>query len=196
MIHDQLRAGYDAVPYELGAFRRTHPDNLSVIGALAGISAPAVPTCRVLEIGCATGGNLLPMAQALPEARFFSIDLSPNQIDAGVSIIRQLGFTNIELRCQNILDFSPDAGSFDYIIAHGVYSWVPREVRDKLLEIVARHLAPNGLAYVSYNTLPGWHLRQVFRDLTQFHARRAREDDIPDRISRAREMIAFSAGNV
>src|SRR5438105_14442183 len=114
MIDDQLRADYDAVPYELGAFRRTHPDNLGVIGALAGMTPPAVPSCRVLEIGCATGGNLLPMAQALPAARFLGIDLSPRQIEAGVAVAGQVGLSNIELRCQNLLDFPEAEGAFDY----------------------------------------------------------------------------------
>src|SRR4051812_32362535 len=165
---EQIREHYDAVPYPSAAYAITHPDNLRSVAAIAGVAAPDVTRCRVLEIGCAIGRNLIPMAQTLPNSTFLGIDLSPRQIEIGQGTVRKLGLTNIELRTQDLLDFA-EAGPFDYIIAHGIYSWVPQSVRTKLLEVCGRLLAPRGLAYISYLTLPGAHLRQIVRDLSTFH---------------------------
>ena len=70
------------------------------------------------------------------------------------------------------MDVGEDFGRFDYVICHGVYSWVPEAVQDRILEICARNLTPDGVAYVSYNTYPGWHARGLARDLMGFHVRR------------------------
>ena len=98
--------------------------------------------CRVLELGCTDGGNLLPMAATLPRSSFLGIDLSGRQIAAGQKMIERLGLENVELRQMDIADVGEDFGTFDYIICHGVYSWVPPPVQDKILEICARRLAP------------------------------------------------------
>jgi methyltransferase-like protein len=69
------------------------------------------------------------------------------------------------------LDLGPDLGPFDYIIAHGVYSWVDAPARDKLLVICRAHLARHGVAYVSYNVYPGWHVHDMFRSMMTYQAR-------------------------
>jgi SAM-dependent methyltransferase/methyltransferase-like protein len=166
-----LGSSYDEVPYEGFALYLTHPDHLAALARLFGATPPDVETCRVLELGCARGDNLIPMALSLPAARFVGIDLSPRQIAAGQSTIAALGLKNIELRAQNILDLDPDWGRFDFIIAHGVYSWVPEPVREKMLSFYAAALAPGGMAHVSYNVYPGWHMRTILRDLMLFHTR-------------------------
>ena len=81
----------------------------------------------------------------------------------------QLGLTNVTLRHASITDVDESYGKFDYIIAHGVFSWIPTEVREKLLDICAKNMAPGGVAYVSYNTYPGWYLRGAAHDLMKFH---------------------------
>ncbi|MDP2601131.1 MAG: class I SAM-dependent methyltransferase [Deltaproteobacteria bacterium] len=161
---------YDELPYEDLAFYHTHPSNLAVVGTLCGLDPPAVETCRVLELGCGTGYNLLAMAQSLPAARFVGIDLSPRQIEYGRSLAAATGIDRVELHAQSISDLDGSLGQFDYIIAHGVFSWVPAEVRNAILTTCRRHLAPNGIAYVSYNTYPGWHIRTILRDALLFHA--------------------------
>src|SRR5262249_11327478 len=104
-----IRRTYDQVPYKSHAFPFTHPRRLAAVARVAtGIDAPPVAGCRVLELGCASGGNLLPMAAHLPEARFVGIDLSPVQIDAGIAAARALGLANIELRTMDILDVSAE----------------------------------------------------------------------------------------
>src|ERR1043165_5096540 len=121
---------------------------------------PAPPNhCRVLELGCASGGNLIPMSLSWPGSRFVGIDLSRRQIRDGQEMIREIGLNNVDLVCQSILDVPRELGTFDYILCHGVYSWVPPDVQNKILEICRDHLQAQGVAYVSYNTFPGWHAR-------------------------------------
>lgn len=190
-VVDELRAAYNAVQYPGHAVRDTHPDWLWVRAALVGHDAPPVGRCRVLEIGCATGSNLLPMAATLPSSTFVGIDLSDAQIERGRATAASAGLTNVELRCQDLAEYDPAAdGPFDYVIAHGVYSWVPADVRDRLMAICGRCLSPAGVAYVSYNTYPGWHLRRVGRDLMRFAAEGA--GDPVGRAAAGREMLAFA----
>jgi methyltransferase-like protein/trans-aconitate methyltransferase len=168
-------SSYEDVPYEGFALYLTCPDHLAALARLFGAAPADVETCRVLELGCARGDNLIPMALSLPGARFVGIDLSPSQIATGQSTIAALGLKNIEIRAQNILDLDPDSGPFDFIIAHGVYSWVPEPVREKMLSFFAAALSPGGLAHVSYNVYPGWHMRIILRDLMLFHTRELTE---------------------
>jgi methyltransferase-like protein/SAM-dependent methyltransferase len=163
-------SSYDEVPYASYPHPNTHPRHLEALAALFGMEPPPLPTCRVLELGCASGGNLIPMAEELPEARFLGIDLSARQITDGQAVIDELGLTNIRLQKADIDEIDGSWGPFDYIICFGVYSWVPPAVQDKILEACWRNLAPNGVAVVSYNTYPGWHFRAAVRDLMRYHA--------------------------
>jgi len=138
---------YDELPYGDQAFYYTHPDWLATIATLFGMQPAAVDRCRVLELGCGSGGNLLPMAESLPESRFLGIDLSPRQVSSGQATIQKLGLRNIELKAMSITDVNTEMGQFDYVICHGVYSWVPEPVQDKILAICKENLAPPGLAY-------------------------------------------------
>jgi SAM-dependent methyltransferase len=137
---------------------------------LCGLDPPPVETCRVLELGCGSGYNLLAMAQSLPDARFVGVDLSPRQIESGRAMAAAVGADRVELRAQSISDLEDALGQFDYIIAHGVFSWVPAEVREAILAACRQHLVPNGIAYISYNTYPGWHIRSILRDALLLHA--------------------------
>jgi len=188
------RTSYDEVPYEGHPFPQTHPNRLATLATLLGLSPAPVDHCRVLELGCANGGNLIPMAFAFPESRFFGIDLSALQVAEGVETIQRLGLNNIELKHLSILDVDATFGRFDYILCHGVYSWVPAAVQDKILEICAKNLEPNGIAYVSYNTLPGWHMRGMIRDMMSYHARQFADPYV--RIQKARNLLDFLAESV
>ncbi len=190
-IVEKLRADYDAVIYDVWEHYHAHPDRMAVIGALKGLGVPPVNGSRVLEIACARGGNLFPMAEQMPGSHFVGIDLSPRQIEQGLELVREAGLTNVELRCQDLMDFPENAGTFDFIIAHGFYSWVPEPVRVQLMKVCKRHLAKNGLAYISYNTYPGWRPKGVIRDMMLYHARGA--TDPAERVKRGREMVNFVA---
>ena len=161
---------YDALPYQSLPFPQAHPDRLAGIATLLGLKPPAVETARVLELGAAAGGHLIPMAEQLPRGSFLGVDLSARQVADGQETIRALGLTNVELRPADLTGVDESFGTFDYILAHGVYSWVPEAVRDHLLRACRRNLAPNGVAYVSYNTLPGWSMRGMIRQMMAFHA--------------------------
>jgi len=161
---------YDELPYDDAAYFHTHPSNLAVVATFCGMEPAPVETCRVLELGCAGGFNLLAMSHSLPAARFVGVDYSPRQIERGREMIAALGCTNVELHTGDVAALDPALGEFDYIIAHGVYSWMPPTASDALLAACRRHLVPNGIAYISYNTFPGWHSRLPLRDLLRFHA--------------------------
>ena len=149
-----MQTDYDEVPYPSLSYAQTHPDRLATIATLLGLQPAPVTHCRVLELGCAGGGNLLPMAQGLPGSEFVGLDVSEAQITAGQTLRQALGLNNLTLTQMDILDVPAGLGQFDYIIAHGIYSWVPPQVRDKVLQVCQDHLAPQGVAYVSYNCYP------------------------------------------
>lgn len=162
---------YDEIPYHGVALPHTHPDNLAVIATLFGMRPAPVDRCRVLELGCAEGGNLIPMAYTLPGSQFVGVDLSARQIATGGALIARLGLGNIALHAADIADLGDDLGTFDYIIVYGIYTWVPAQVQRRIMAICRDHLAPQGVAFISYNTYPGWHLRAPVRDLMRFHSR-------------------------
>lgn len=165
----RVAASYDAIPYRDLSFPFAHPRHLEAMAALFSLQPPPITSCRVLELGCAAGGNLIPQALDLPNSTFLGVDLSPHQIADGQAIVRTLNLKNIELRQANVMDIGPDWGQFDYIISHGLFSWVPPDVQDKLLTITADNLSPAGVALVSYNTYPGWHLAGMLRELMLYH---------------------------
>ncbi len=162
---------YDEVPYPLLSYTQTHPDRLAVIGTLLGLTPAPPESCRVLELGCAVGGNLLPMAYALPGSEFVGIDYAPRQIELANAHAVATGLRNVRFVTADIAALPSNLGTFDYIVAHGIYSWVPEHVRDGLLGACRLHLAPAGIAYVSYNTYPGWHLLRVARDAMLYRTR-------------------------
>ena len=191
---DTSKTSYDEFPYESLPVAGTHPDRLATHAWLAGVQAPPLETCRVLELGCAGGGNLIPMAVELPRAQFVGVDLSAAQVADGNAVIRALQLSNIKLIACSVMDVDDSFGQFDYIIAHGIYSWVPNPVQEKILEICNHRLVPNGVAYVSYNTLPGWHTRGMIRDLMRYHALQFPEPD--KRVPEARAIVDFLARGV
>jgi methyltransferase-like protein/2-polyprenyl-3-methyl-5-hydroxy-6-metoxy-1,4-benzoquinol methylase len=164
---------------------------MATVASLFGMTPALVTNCRVLELGCAAGFNLIPMAASLPDSRFVGVDLSPRQVLDGQEAIRSMGLTNIELRPMSIMDVGDEFGRFDYIICHGVFSWVPAEVREKILEIASRNLAPQGVAYVSYNCFPGWHLAGMIREMMLYHIRRFTEPS--KRIQQAKAFLDYLA---
>lgn len=171
MSSTDIAARYNAVPYPRFIFYQTHPNRLATVGYLLSMDVADITQCRVLELGCASGANLLPMAAQLPQSEFVGIDLAAVQIAEGQRMIEALGLENVRLLEMNLLDFPEEMGQFDYIIAHGLFSWVPLEVQQAILALCKRHLAPHGIAYISYNTYPGWHVTDSIRDLMRFHTR-------------------------
>jgi methyltransferase-like protein/SAM-dependent methyltransferase len=185
---------YDVVAYPGYTHAQTHPNRLAVTGTLFGLEPAPVTRCRVLELGCGNGSNLVPMAFGLPESDFLGLDLAANPIAHGQRMIEGLGLKNIQLLQGNLTEFDGRHGKFDYLIAHGLFSWVPPEVRDRLLALCRQCLAPHGIAFISYNALPGSHLRKMTREMMLFHLRDLRDPD--ERVRQALALAQFLADAV
>jgi methyltransferase-like protein/SAM-dependent methyltransferase len=185
----QQKTAYDAIPYPTVPFPETHPARLAAIAKLFGHDAPAPAGARVLELGCSMGGNLIAIAQIHPGTRCVGVDASSNQIAEGWKTVDALGLKNVQLKHVDILDIGDDFGEFDYIISHGVYSWVPPVVQDKMLEICRRNLARDGVAYISYNTYPGWHIRGIVRDMMFYRGLQFAEPKM--QLAEAKALVEF-----
>ncbi len=166
-----MQTVYDEFPYPGAAFAQTHPNRLATVATLFGMTPAPVETCRVLELGSGDGGNLVPMAFCLPNGTFTGIDLAGSAVARAQELINQLGLMNIRVEQRDLMDLGADFGEYDYVIAHGLYSWVPPPVRERILEICRSNLAPNGVAFISYNAYPGGHLRDAIREMMRFHTR-------------------------
>jgi methyltransferase-like protein len=128
------------------------------------------------------------LAVRFPEAHFVGLDLSAQHIRDGCRRLAMLGLNNIDLRQGDLAEaqFGPD--SFDYIICHGVFSWVPQAVQESILRICRTALTPNGLAVISYNVLPGWHMRSSVREICLYHVD---PNAAPrERVAQARRVLA------
>lgn len=180
-------SSYDELPYDRLPFQESELDFLNSLAMLHGFEAADVRTSRVLELGCAQGGNLIPMAARYPAGEFIGIDLSRKQIDDGQAFIARAGLQNIRLIQGDIASLPEALGEFDYIIAHGVYSWVPESVRGALLTACRRMLKPRGIAYVSFNVDAGWRRYARIRELFLQHD----QPDLPPmlRVERARSLL-------
>lgn len=183
---------YDALPYEGGVFAVTHPDHLCALARLFGVAAPDPRRARVLELGCSVGTNLLPMAAAAPGARFVGIDQSAVQIGIAEQRRAQLGLDNCQLIAGDLCEIDDSWGIFDYIICHGVYSWVPEAVRQAILRLCRARLSPQGVAYVSYNVLPGWLPMLGVRAALRAHTEGI--EGAHERVAQARAFLRFLAG--
>ncbi len=163
---------YDAVPYSNHPYAQTHPDRLATVAVLHGLEPPDPATARLLELGCGAGGNLLAMATGAPGMRAVGVDLAAAPLAEGRAMVAGVGLENVELHQGDVRELADGRlGTFDYVIAHGLYTWVPVEVRDGALDTIAASLAPDGIAYVSYNANPGGYFRRMLRDVGRWHAR-------------------------
>lgn len=178
---------YDVVDYPSYVHAQMHPSRLAAIARLHGLPAASPASCRLLEVGCGDGLQLLTLALAYPESRFIGVDLSAVAIARGEAMRARLGLDNLTLVAADLHDWDAGSKPFDYILAHGFWSWVPESVRARLLDVCEAMLAPAGVAYVSYNTLPGCHLRRMLWETLRFHSDGA--TDPAERVQRAVECL-------
>jgi SAM-dependent methyltransferase len=165
---------YDLLPYTEHAYAESRPDNLRVIARLAGWSSAqtfASTAPRILELGCGRGGNLLPLASVWPDATFVGIDRSVTQIRDASRIAEAAALRNVSFVTADFTEGSHCSESFDFVICHGVYSWIPAASRPALLARIRGALTADGVALVSFNTLPGWYRKLAARDWMRFAAR-------------------------
>ena len=184
---------YDEIPYASLVYADTHPNKLATLATLFGLTPPAVKTSRILELGCGDGTNLIAIAQTLPQAQCWGIDAAIKQIQAGQNQAKQLGLSNVKLTQLNLSEVDESFGIFDYIIAHGLYSWITPALQDTLLSLCQRLLAPQGIVYISYNVYPGWHMENVVRDLMRYHTQQLPPVPFEISMKQAKGIINFIA---
>ena len=158
---------YNQVPYHSSPFPQAHISRLATLGVFLGIDTPDIHGCRVLELGCSDGSHLIPMAMQYPDSQFVGIDLAEVPIARATDLAAELGLENISFRVADVMQLNGQRGECDYLIAHGLYSWVPALVQDKILELCSRLLGNTGVAYVSYNCYPAWHIREMTRGMVR-----------------------------
>lgn len=183
---------YDTLPYDSYSFPYSHPARLAAVARLFGLTPPKNKKFRVLELGSASGGNLIPLAMFYPEVEVIGVDYSEVQVEQGQKLIKALNLEKrVQLLCQSITDIDKDIGEFDYIICHGVYSWVPTEVQNAIITTIQNHLKPNGVAYVSYNVYPGWKRLEIIRDMMLYHTREMSNHKPQERMAQGRAIVEF-----
>ena len=186
-----MQTSYDEIPYMGRVHAQTHPQRLAIIAKLFNFPAPHLETARILELGCGDGSNLLNIAYQLPNSTCVGIDASATHIERGQGMIAAAELSNATLVVEDITNIDESWGSFDYIICHGVFSWVPLQVQQKILSICKALLSDTGIAYISYNTYPGWHMYNMFRGMMQYHA--GKMEQLDDKIAQAKAIVQFTA---
>lgn len=151
--------------YLAGAYpAMSHPSADPAVNAkvaqAAGLDVCDPSRARILEIGCATGHHILSLASRWPEAKCTGVDISGKAIARARSLARRAALGNVQLCERSLVEFEPE-GQFDYIIAHGFFSWVPDEVKIHLLDFIGKYLAASGIATVSFNVAAGWKERML-----------------------------------
>lgn len=161
---------YDRVDYGGNAQFYTSPNLIAGIGRWLGVPCALPDRARVLELGCGNAANLIPLAWYWPNAEFVGIDLAQTPITQGTVRAQGLGLRNLRLEQGDVMALDPARiGRFDYVIAHGLFSWVPAPVRERVLHLIAELLTPMGVGYVSYNAYPGCRIRHLVREMMHFH---------------------------
>ena len=184
--NSKIEKSYDELTYKSAAFAQSSPYKLEACATLLGINPPPCKNAKVLEIGCSFGGNLIPFAVNNENAKVVGIDLSGEQIRRGQEIVKEIGLSNLELIHGDICEFKSDE-KFDYIIAHGVFSWVPDFAKDAILKVVRENLSQNGVAFISYNVYPGWKVKDIIRDIMLLAAKD--KDSTEERLKAAKEAL-------
>ncbi len=185
---------YDVMPYPSKFFLQTHPDRLATLATLFGMNPARIETCRVLELGCGNGSNLISHAFNLPNAKFVGVDLAENHITDAKKSAEELNLQNTEFYQMDVMEMSVESfGKFDYVIAHGLFSWVPDFVQAKTLALYREFLTENGVGYMSYNAFPGAHHRQMVQKMMRFHARHF--DEPLEKVGKSISFLAFLSEN-
>lgn len=192
MANNDIKTSYDELIYYSNSFSQCDIDYLYCLAKMHGLGVSLPQNATVLEIGCGCGGNILSQALNTPNAKFVGIDLSSKQIEIAKDAAKRMEISNIEFKAIDMCEFADfiNGGGlseflnlknsdikFDFIIMHGVYSWIPPFVRAKFLEIVRDFLAPQGICFVSYNCYPGWKYLEIQRDFMRFSAAATPRED-------------------
>ena len=189
-----MTISFEDIPYEGRPIESSRPERAAVEAWLQGIDVQHPGRARVLELGCAEGANLAPFAYHCPGSTYVGVDASPRHIESALARRDRLGLDNLEFHVGRI-EALPDEieGRFDYILCHGVLSWVPADVREAIFGTLRDRLTPSGVGYVSYNVGPGWAMRGLVRQVLL--ARTKNLGTPAERMAEARELLGFLANS-
>jgi SAM-dependent methyltransferase len=192
-------AGYVAdVPYAANYSQAMSPGWITT----AAIAARQIPRTidqgfRYLDLGCGYATTLLPLAASNPHAEFVGIDFMPEHVAFAERVIQRTQLTNatvMEASFQDIVDNPARLGDpFDFIVMHGVYTWVSPQIRASILELINRHLKPGGIVYVGYNAHPGWTRSQPLQHLIYTIAQQHAGSSIDKMIAAVRFLAQMKA---
>jgi SAM-dependent methyltransferase len=179
------------VAYIPGFYPHMAPVAMRYAAALNRVTPPRTADgFRYLELGCGLGRSLTTLAASNPQGTFVGVDVNPTHTAAVERDIAAGGLTNARVVTGDFAGLPADLGEFDFVALHGVYSWVAPQVREQILEIARRNLAPGGLLLVSYNAMPGWaHLQPIRGILRQYAA--LRQGDSAQRVRDALAYLVF-----
>ncbi len=186
-------SSYDELPYHSVLGYDYQPNALASLSTLHGFNPPILKRARILEIGCGDGTNIIAIAQSLPETECWGIDISEKQLTTAQQVVDEIGLRNVTLKQIDLIDVNDELGKFDYISVHGLFSWIPETLQDKILSICKNNLATNGLASISYNTLPGWNMLKTTLDMMRYHQQHIDNSSIQNRITEARGLLQIAA---
>jgi SAM-dependent methyltransferase len=154
------------VPYTRGFHRELAPAWLDFVATISGVASPVQDDgWSWCDLGCGQGVTTVILAATHPRGRFVGIDLMPEHIAHARRFAAETGIANVEFRCADFADASLKFPAFDYIVSHGVYSWVDAAAQAALRQFIDRHLASRGLVYLGYNAMPGWAAELPFQRL-------------------------------
>lgn len=188
------------VPYTSGFYRELTPSWLAFVALLGGQRPPDLSRpFRWAELGCGHGLTANCVAALHPNAEVWAFDFNPAHIEAARRLADAAGLTNVQFRETSFADLArgDDLPMFDFIVTHGVLSWVSAAARDDMRTIIDRHLLPGGLLYVSYNTPTGWDamppLQYLMRQMAKGMNRRS-DQVFPTILDTLDRMVAGNAG--
>ncbi len=183
-----MNNSYNQIPYETSYLAETDPQLLQARAFLFGLNAKDKNEAKILEIACGSGENLIELAKKYPQSKFLGFDEAEKPISKAIETAKYFGLKNIQFQQKTISDFS-SSENFDYIIAHGVFSWVNENNRNKILEIVKNNLSENGVFYISYNIMPGFSFSEVLRNMLYFHS--AEIEDNEEKLKHSHNLLNF-----
>jgi len=164
------------------------PSRMTYSLRCAGYDVPSVPkTFRYCDLGCGYGLTVLILARCHPKAKFVGIDINPEHIAWANAMARRFKLKNVSFVCADFGEVGSEDEPYDYIAAHGIYTWVDPSVQAALFNFVERNLAEKGLFYVSYNAYPGWGAKESLWHIIN----RYTDGMSGNSVERTREAMAF-----
>ena len=190
VLMNPLESPYNKIPYHGTLIPLTSPDHSALCARWHQFAAPPLQHVHCTELGCGDGANLLALAFYNPVSTFLGIDNSSVQVDLARHAANTLNLGNVDFLHKDVREFeSATVPPSDYIIAHGLYSWVPEDAREAILSFCSENLKPSGLAYISYNAQPGWATRNLVRE-TLLRSPSVREAPVQRKAERAIQVAA------